>query len=373
MSGIYLHIPFCKQACHYCDFHFSTSLRRKDEMLTALQKELRMRKDELGEPVQSIYFGGGTPSLLDRGEIEELLSCIYSNFQLVDGVEITFEANPDDLESSRIEELAKTPVNRLSLGIQSFREEDLGYMNRAHDSEQALNSMKAACNHFENVSIDLIYGTPGLSPEAWKENLKIAFDFQIKHISSYALTVEPKTALDHFIRAGKSQAPDENQARIHFEILMQETEKEGFIHYEVSNFSRKNFESRHNTSYWMGEPYLGIGPSAHSYSGNTRSWNVSNNAKYLKGIDSDRMDREVEELSEKDRINEMIMTSLRTSWGLPLKDFEDRFGKESTQRLLQSSERFLKEGLLAIESDRLRTTTSGFFLIDGISSDLFTE
>jgi oxygen-independent coproporphyrinogen-3 oxidase len=373
MSGIYLHIPFCKQACHYCDFHFSTSIRRKDEMLTALRKELLLRKDEIRDPVQTIYFGGGTPSLLNRGEIEEFLSCIYENFQVVDGAEITLEANPDDLEPSRIEELAKTLVNRLSLGIQSFREEDLRYMNRAHDSRQALDSMKAACDHFEDISIDLIYGTPGLSREAWKENLKTAFGFPINHISSYALTVEPKTALDHFIRAGKSAAPDENEARIHFEILMQESEKKGFVHYEVSNFARKDYESRHNTSYWKGESYLGIGPSAHSYSGSTRSWNIANNAKYLKAIGSNQLDREVERLSKKDKINEMIMTSLRTSWGLSLKDFEGRFGKDSTQSLLESSERFLKEGLLAIESDRLRTTKSGFFLIDGIASDLFMD
>ena len=248
---------------------------------------------------------------------------------------------------------------------------DLVFMNRAHDRAQAMESLKEACDHFENISIDLIYGTPGLSREAWRENLKQAFDFPIQHISSYALTVEPKTALDHFIRKGKCKAPDEEQTRIHFEILMEESEKEGFIHYEVSNFAKPGFVSRHNTSYWQGQSYLGIGPSAHSYSGETRSWNVANNARYLKAIRQGQPDREIERLSEKDRMNEMIMTGLRTIWGLSLEEFESRFGKRNTERLKVSLERFLDKGLLEIESDQVRATKAGFFLIDGIASELF--
>lgn len=379
MSGIYLHIPFCKQACHYCDFHFSTSMRRKEEMLTAMEREIRMRKDDFAiadrpqTAVQTIYFGGGTPSLLDPVEIGRMISCIEDNFEVDSNAEITLEVNPDDLEADRIVELSKTPVNRLSLGIQSFRDQDLEFMNRAHDRNQALASLETVCSYFDNVSIDLIYGIPGLDVNAWKTNLEQAFEFPIQHISSYALTVEPKTALDHFIRKGKCEAPDEEQARIHFEILMEESAKRDFIHYEVSNFAKTGFFSRHNTSYWQGKPYLGIGPSAHSYAGNTRSWNVANNAKYLKGIERGIPDREFETLSETDRMNEMIMTGLRTRWGLSLESFEGQFGVGHLKKLKVRSDRFLGQGLLEVESGRLRATKAGFFLIDGIASDLFLE
>lgn len=377
MSGIYLHIPFCKQACHYCDFHFSTSIRRKEEMLNAMEREIQMRKDELSiagqlkSKIQTIYFGGGTPSLLHPAEIERLVSLIEDNFEIDSDAEITLEVNPDDLESSRIIELSKTPVNRLSVGIQSFRDEDLKFMNRAHDRMQALSSLETACNNFDNVSIDLIYGVPGLSLEAWKANLNQAFEYPIQHISSYALTVEPKTALDHFIRTGKCKAPDEDQARIHFEMLMEESANQGFIHYEISNFARAGYFSRHNTSYWQGKPYLGIGPSAHSYSGRRRSWNIANNAKYLKGIERGDPDRELETLSETDRMNEMIMTGLRTIWGVSLNSFETEFGSQFAKQLITCSDRFLREGLLEVESGHLRATKAGFFLIDGIASDLF--
>ncbi len=373
MSGIYLHIPFCKQACHYCDFHFSTSLKRKEEMLNALEAEILLRKDELQGPVQTVYFGGGTPSLLQPGEIERLLDGIEDCFELHPEAEITLEANPDDLEGDRIRELSRTAVNRLSLGIQSFREEDLRFMNRAHDRGQALESLRMACDHFDNISIDLIYGIPGMHAEAWQANLEQAFQFPIQHLSSYALTVEPKTALDHFIRTGQSQAPDEEQTRLHFEILMEASHREGFDHYEVSNFTKAGFISRHNTSYWKGEPYLGIGPSAHSYSGEIRSWNLANNAKYLKAIETGQMNREYEKLSESDRINEVIMTRLRTKWGIPLEEFEARFGRSPLVRLKKNADRFVEKGLLEIESGHLRTTRSGLFLIDGIAADLFVD
>ena len=379
MSGIYLHIPFCKQACHYCDFHFSTSMRRKEEMLNAMVREIGMRKNEFAiadqpkSAAETIYFGGGTPSLLEPHEIEQIIACIQENFDIHSEAEITLEVNPDDLEKARIEELANTPVNRLSLGIQSFRDEDLEFMNRAHNRDQALTSLETACNFFENISIDLIYGIPGLDLKAWKANLKQAFEFPIQHISSYALTVEPKTALDHFIRTGKCEAPDEEEARIHFEALMEESAKQGFTHYEVSNFAREGFFSRHNTSYWQGKPYLGIGPSAHSYSGRTRSWNVNNNAKYLKGVEMGHLVREVENLSEIDRINETIMTGLRTIWGLSLGSFEKEFGSNYAKKLKKRADRFVSEGLLEVESERLRATKAGFFLVDGIASDLFVD
>lgn len=332
-----------------------------------------MRRDELDSPVKTIYLGGGTPSLLHPEEIEELISRIKSLFSVESDAEITLEVNPDDLEEARIIELSETAVNRLSLGIQSFRDEDLEFMNRAHDREQAFSSLETACTYFDNVSIDLIYGIPGLGLDAWKANLNQAFEFPIQHISSYALTVEPKTALDHFIRTGKCKAPDEEQARTHFEVLMEESAKQGFTHYEVSNFAKTGYFSRHNTSYWQGKPYLGIGPSAHSYSGSTRSWNVANNAKYLKGIEQGDPDRELENLSETDRMNEMIMTGLRTIWGLSLESFEAEFGGHHLKKLKLRSDRFLREGLLEVESRRLRATKSGFFLIDGIASDLFMD
>lgn len=348
-------------------------------MLSALEKEIVMRKDELAianrpkSAVQTIYFGGGTPSLLHPKEIERMIACVEDNFEVDPDAEITLEVNPDDLEKARIVELSKTAVNRLSVGIQSFRDEDLEFMNRAHDRKQALSSLKTACNFFDNVSIDLIYGIPGLGIDSWKANLNQAFEFPIQHISSYALTVEPKTALDHFIRTGKCKAPDENQARVHFEVLMEESAKKGFMHYEVSNFAKTGYFSRHNTSYWQGKPYLGIGPSAHSYVGSTRSWNVANNAKYLKGIERGDPDRELENLSETDRMNEMIMTGLRTIWGLSLESFESEFGAHHLKKLKLRSDRFLRERLLEVESQRLRATKAGFFLIDGIASDLFMD
>lgn len=348
-------------------------------MLSAFEIEIGMRKNELAiadqpkSAIQTIYFGGGTPSLLHPDEIERMISCIQDNFEVDSDAEITLEVNPDDLEKARIKELSKTSVNRFSIGIQSFRDEDLVFMNRAHDREQALSSLEIACTYIDNVSIDLIYGIPGLDSDAWKANLKQAFEFPVRHISSYALTVEPKTALDHFIRTGKCEAPDEEQARIHFEILMEESAKQDFIHYEVSNFAKTGYFSRHNTSYWQGKSYLGIGPSAHSYSGSSRSWNVANNAKYLKGIERGDPDRELEILSETDRMNELIMTGLRTIWGLSLESFGSQFGVHHLKKLKLSSDRFLREGLLEIESGRLRATKAGFFLIDGIASDLFLD
>ena len=373
MAGIYLHIPFCKQACHYCDFHFSTSVKRKGEMLEALKKEIGWRSEELKDEVETIYFGGGTPSLLNPSEIDNLIETIDDYFTVLPNAEVTLEVNPDDLDGTRIREWAETSVNRLSVGIQSFRQEDLKFMNRAHDRNQALSSLKTACDLFENISIDLIYGVPGLSSTDWRENLETAFGFPIQHISSYALTVEPKTALEHFIRSGKCPAPDENEARQHFEILMEECDKRGFEHYEVSNFAKPGYVSRHNTSYWQGKPYLGIGPSAHSYSGQTRSWNVSNNARYLKGIEKDLPDREIENLTERDIFNETVMTGLRTSQGLSQREIQDRFGEAASSELMAKAERFIKEGLLRQDSGRIRATESGIFLIDGIAADLFMD
>ncbi len=342
-------------------------------MLSAMKMEMDIRKEELKSPVKSIYLGGGTPSLLHPEEVEDLFSHIRDLFTIEPGAEVTLEVNPDDLDRERLIRWAQSPVNRLSIGIQSFEDEDLAFMNRAHDRKQALNSLAEACGLFENISIDLIYGVPGMTEKHWRRNLEQAFEFSIQHISSYALTVERRTALHHNIQAGRCDAPSEDAARIHFEILMEEADKKGFIHYEVSNFAKDGFVSRHNASYWQGEAYLGIGPSAHSYSGRERSWNVANNAKYLRALDKGEPWSEKEVLSTSDKLNELVMTRLRTIWGLSLEKVESEFGILQGERIRKRAEKFIGQGLLKLEGDRLVATREGFFLIDGIASDLFCD
>ena len=371
MSGIYLHIPFCKQACHYCDFHFSTSLKKKEDMLRAIKTELLMRKDEISGVVNTVYFGGGTPSLLTIGEIQELLAVVKENYRLTEFSEITLEANPDDLEPEKILALKDSPVNRLSIGIQSFFDQDLKFMNRAHNEKQAKESLTMASRHFDNISIDLIYGVPNLSTKRWKDNLKQTFDFGVAHISSYALTVEPKTALDHFIKSGKYPPLDESLAKSHFEILQKETNQRNYIQYEISNFGREGYFSKHNTSYWNGTPYLGIGPSAHSYDGMQRSWNIANNAKYVSSIQNEVLPCEKEKLGTEDRINEAIMTGLRTMWGVSLDAIEKNYGKRYKDNILRQAQKHLDQKTIKLENDHLFITAKGYFLVDGISSDLF--
>ena len=381
MAGIYLHIPFCKQACFYCDFHFSTSLKKKDELISCMQKELVLRKDELqNETIETIYFGGGTPSLLSTEEIQSLLDTIEENFSVIESPEITLEANPDDLSDAVILGLAKSPINRLSIGVQSFFEEDLKSMNRAHNANEAKNCLSMATRHFDNITVDLIYGVPNMTNKRWKENLQTLFDFGINHISSYALTVEPKTALDSFIKQGKYPKLEEQVAREHFEILVEETQKQGFVHYEISNFGKPNYFSKHNTSYWQGKKYIGIGPSAHSFNQTHRSWNVSNNAKYIKSLQENVLPNEVEMLTINDQFNEYIMTGLRTIWGVSLSKIENKFGIDFKKRLLKAADKFIQQGLLVIASETkqsvsideiLKTTSKGAFLADGLASELF--
>lgn len=371
MAGIYIHIPFCKQACYYCDFHFSTSLKRKAEMITAIANEILLRKDEITETVETIYFGGGTPSLLSIEELQFLIDVIYQNFKVVENPEITLEANPDDLSENKIIELSKSPINRLSIGVQSFFEDDLKSMNRAHTASESLNCLSEATRYFENITIDLIYGIPNMSEKKWRQNLQKAFDFGVNHISSYALTVEPKTALDSFIKKGKYPALDENLAAKHFEILVEETKKKGFVQYEISNFGKPIFFSKHNTSYWLGKPYMGVGPSAHSYKENTRSWNISNNVKYIKSLEQNILPSEKETLSKNDQFNEYIMTGLRTIWGVDLEKVNMSFGENFKSHLLDVSTVFLNQELLVIENSTLKATSKGKFLVDGIASELF--
>ncbi|PBJ13107.1 radical SAM family heme chaperone HemW [Flavobacterium sp. ACN6] len=379
MSGIYIHIPFCKQACHYCDFHFSTSMRKKDEMVLALAKEIAMRKNEFelldsarsDNTIETIYFGGGTPSVLTNEEINFLISEVYKNYDVAANPEITLEANPDDLSAERILELSKSPINRLSIGIQSFYEEDLKMMNRAHNSAEAIKCLQEATKYFDNISLDLIYGIPGMSDEMWKQNIETALSFGILHISSYALTVEPKTALSKLIQTGKIAEPQDEAASNHFMILVETLEKNGFIHYELSNFGKENYFSKNNSAYWLGKKYIGIGPSAHSYDGEKRGWNVANNSLYLKSIQNNELPLETEILTISDRYNEYIMTGLRTIWGVSLERIENEFGLEYFNYLKKQSEKFLNDDLLLIENNILKPTPKGKFLTDGIASDLF--
>jgi oxygen-independent coproporphyrinogen III oxidase len=372
MSGIYIHIPFCKQACHYCDFHFSTSMTKKEEMVLAIAKEIQMRKKEFEhEAVETIYFGGGTPSVLSVEAINFLIAEVYKNYSVSENPEITLEANPDDLSSERIIALSQSPINRLSIGIQSFFEEDLVMMNRAHNLAEAQKCLEEATSYFDNISLDLIYGIPGMSNEKWKQNIEMALSFGISHISSYALTVEPKTALNKLIQTGKIAKPNDEVASAHFQILVEMLEANDFIHYELSNFGKKNYFSRNNSAYWLGKKYLGIGPSAHSYNGISRSWNVSNNSLYLKSIQGDKLPNEIEILSISDRYNEYVMTGLRTIWGVSLERIAQEFGIEYLDYLNKQAQKFLDDNLLSIENNILKPTKKGKFLTDGIASDLF--
>lgn len=372
MSGIYIHIPFCKQACHYCDFHFSTSMGKKEAMVSALKKELVLRKSEFrDEIVATIYFGGGTPSVLSSQEINDIIAEVYLHYNVVAHPEITLEANPDDLTDRKIEELSKSKINRLSIGIQSFFVEDLKLMNRAHSAIEAETSIVKAMQHFENISIDLIYGIPDMSNERWEQNIAKALSFGVPHISSYALTVEPKTALASFIKKGLIKPVDDQVAQDHFNILVQKMEENGFVNYEISNFGKPDYFSKNNTAYWLGKKYIGIGPSAHSYDGSNRSWNINNNTTYVKSIEKNELPLEKELLSQTDKYNEYVMTGLRTIWGVSLTRIEDEFGTSYLNYLLQNAQKYLKEELLIIQKNTLFTSKKGKFLADGIASNLF--
>ncbi len=347
-------------------------MKKKDEMVLALAKEIKLRKSEFEtETIETIYFGGGTPSILKTADLKFLISEVYKNYCVSENPEITLEANPDDLSKERIIELSKTPINRLSIGIQSFFEEDLKMMNRAHNSEEANECLEEATKYFNNISIDLIYGIPGMSNEKWKRNIDATLNFGIPHISSYALTVEPKTVLSKLIQTGKINNPSDEVAEAHFRILVETLEKKGFVHYELSNFGKSSYFSKNNSAYWLGKKYLGIGPSAHSYDGISRCWNVSNNALYINSIQENKLPKEVEVLSKTDRYNEYIMTGLRTIWGVSLDRIEKEFGSKYLDYLHKQAQKFINDDLLSINENVLKTTKKGKFLTDGIASDLF--
>ncbi len=373
MAGIYLHIPFCKKACHYCDFHFSTSAKYKDEMLNALRNEIKLRRQYLGnEKIETIYFGGGTPSVLNSEDIHALIGEITSTFDVYDHAEITLEANPDDLHAQKVKELRQTPVNRFSIGVQSFYEEDLKWMNRAHNATEAESSVKRVQDAgFENITVDLIYGFPLLSNIKWEQNIRKLLELGIPHISSYSMTVEPKTALAMFIAKGKEKAMNENQSSEQFMTLINRLTEAGFEHYEISNFAKPGMYSKHNSNYWEGVNYLGIGPSAHSFNGESRQWNIANNHRYISEIQENKIPAELEFLTPENRINEYIMTSLRTSKGMDLNFIAKKFGTEYSNRIQKELEVFLVKDWLSINDKKVILNLEGKLFADLIASELF--
>jgi len=353
-------------------------MKKKEDLVKAIQKELILRKEELNETLETIYFGGGTPSLLTEKELFAIFETIYKTYSVSSSVEITLEANPDDLSVEKIKELKNSPINRLSIGVQSFFEEDLRLMNRAHNAEEAVTSIKNAQEYFDNLSMDLIYGIPNMSVERWVENLEKTFALKVPHISCYALTVEPKTALNTFIEKGIVDPVDDALAKAHHDQLIALTDQKGYINYEFSNFGKPGYQSQNNLAYWLGKSYLGIGPSAHSFDGKTRSWNVSNNSKYLKALENSELPLERETLTTKDQYNEYVMTRLRTQWGVNLKEIETRFGKNYSTYCWQNAQQHINTGLLEVVLDSesfepigCKVTAKGKFLGDGIASDLF--
>lgn len=371
---IYIHVPFCRQKCSYCNFHFSTSLNFKDEMIRAMKTEIMLRKDELQDKnLKSLYFGGGTPSILSADEIGSLIDEVLRYFSFDKDIEITLEANPDDLDKNFLKQLSKLLVNRLSIGTQSFFDEDLKLMNRAHNASEAEGSIKRAQDFgFENLSIDLIYGSPTSNLEIWKENLNKTIALEVPHISSYALTVEPKTALENWISKGKVVSPKEEEQNREFYYLSDFLKDNRFEHYEVSNFAKPGFYSRHNSSYWKYKEYLGIGPSAHSYNGyDVRSWNVANNQQYIKKLSSKNLAKEEELLSQEDQFNEMIMIGLRTIWGVDLESLNSKFSDRILEHFRNEIKSKLEEGILMTENNHLKIPEKHWFMADGIASDLF--
>jgi len=373
MAGIYVHVPFCKKACNYCNFHFSTSMGQLDAMVEAILTEAMLRKNYLeGDLVNTIYFGGGTPSLLPVEDIKKILAQLYSTQQILPDTEITLEANPDDITNEKLGDWIAAGINRLSIGVQSFFDDDLVWMNRAHKATQAANCIAMARqNGFSNLTIDLIYGTPTLTDEQWKHNVTTAVALGVPHLSCYALTVEPNTALHYSIKNNNAANVDvEKQAR-HFELLVQWLEALGYEQYEISNFALPGWQSRHNSSYWKGKKYLGLGPSAHSFNVDTRQWNVANNIQYINGLSKGHVPFEVETLTESQQLNEYIMISLRTSKGIDLPFIKTRFGSVVHDALLHTARYKMLAHNVLITNNVIVLTPSGRLLADGIAADLF--
>ena len=371
MSGIYIHIPFCKQACHYCNFHFSTSLKSKDSIIKAIVEEITLKSKLNNEVIETIYFGGGTPSILDLNDFEKILNSIFKNYKIGTDPEITLEANPDDLSKEKLKNLKKQSINRLSIGVQSFVENELKLMNRAHDSNKAIKSIEISKLIFDNISVDLLYGLPDSSVDTLNYNIDILTKFNINHISSYAITLEPKTALEKYVKNGLVELPDDNIVFDQFIYVNKELVANNYINYELSSFAKPNFFSKNNTAYWKRKKYIGIGPSAHSYDGINRSWNISNNKKYVDQINSGNLYYKTEKLSKIDHYNEYIMTGLRTMWGISLGYIENKFDNKFKNYFLKNVKKYVDQNLIKINDDVYKTTESGRFLADGIASELF--
>jgi oxygen-independent coproporphyrinogen III oxidase len=373
MAGLYIHIPFCKQACHYCNFHFSTSLAYKNDFIGALLNEIILRKDYLaGEKIETIYFGGGTPSVLESPDINQVMDAIFSNFSVDETAEITLEANPDDIGPATLKSWRDGGINRLSIGVQSFFDEDLLWMNRVHDAGQASLSIDYAFEAgFSNISIDLIYGSPTTSDIHWEKNVERAIRAGIPHLSCYALTVEPKTPLNKMIRQHKKENIDQDHQARQFLLLMDWMASAKYEHYEISNFALPGKRSRHNSAYWLGKKYLGLGPSSHSYNGISRQWNLPNNQLYIHSIAGKQLAFEIESLTCIQRLNEIIMTSVRTSEGISLESISAQFGEAAGKRILSNAATYVKANKLVIEGASLRLSREGKLLADGIAADLF--
>jgi oxygen-independent coproporphyrinogen-3 oxidase len=375
LAGIYLHIPFCRQACHYCNFHFSTSLRQKDAVVAALLREIELTPlySSGTADVHTIYFGGGTPSLLPADDLEKILAALHSKFNVNTDAEITLEANPDDIDDALLRSWRQLGINRLSVGIQSFSEEELKWMNRAHTATEALNCIdKIRSAGFDNFSIDLIYGSPLLDDEQWKQNVQLVIEKKVPHISCYALTVEPKTALEKMISLHKKADVDpERQAR-QFVLLMEWMEQAGYNHYEISNYALPGRYSRHNSSYWQGEPYYGFGPSAHAYDGiGRRSWNLANNALYIESLSENKLPFEEELLTPVQQVNEYIMTALRTREGIDINKIESLLDDRSLKTFNNTIMKWMNSGHATIKDNRIFLSREGKLFADGIAADLF--
>ena len=410
---IYIHIPFCKQACHYCDFHFSTNLKQKQAFLYALDKEIELQKNffenavfpspllvssraTIPQPLKTVYFGGGTPSILEISELKAILEKIKSTFEIDQNAEITLEANPDDLTSLEfLKSLKEIGFNRLSIGIQSFEESFLKFMNRAHNAEEAKNCVKLAQKAgFENISVDLIYGIQLPKKEIefdviendfekqsevlnsnphyfWEKDLEFALSLNVPHISAYCLTIEPKTPFGNSLKKGKLKRIDEEFAAQQFELLTETLKENGYIHYEISNFAKPNQFSKHNTAYWKDEPYLGLGTSAHSYDGKNRFMNAANNRNYVENLNKNSLPQNIDELSENDRINEYFLTSLRTIWGIDLNHLNKKYNYNLLENQSKTISKLIDNEMIELKNDTIILTEKGKLFADGIASDLF--
>ncbi|MFV0149078.1 radical SAM family heme chaperone HemW [Empedobacter falsenii] len=372
MAGIYIHIPFCKQKCSYCDFHFSTNLHNKSNLVKAINKELLLRKNEISQPLETIYFGGGTPSILSEIELESIFETIFKNYSTQNLKEVTLEANPDDLNQEKLKFLKSTPINRFSIGVQSFFEEDLQLMNRAHNAQEAERSIKLVQDFgFDNITIDLIYGSSTTTNDMWMKNLQQAINLNVPHISSYALTVEEKTILDHQIKKGITKPVDEDRQNEQFQLLVDTLTSNNFIQYEISNFGKENYFSLHNSNYWKGIHYMGIGPSAHSYNGKSRAWNIANNTKYIQAINQNNLPQEIEVLNEAERFNEMIMIGLRTIYGIDVDRINSEFSQPILDLFYQEINQLIKENLIIKQENKIILKPESKFFADGIASRLF--